>query len=203
MCVEAAICYAYGLPHGDNPPCVGDAVRAFKIALNDSNWSSPKARAKGMIKLSIAQLNSNVIDQNEFACKVTIKVINTIVAKIALDFDKGLAKKLSLVSNLTDAVLLCGQLWKFAAEFAAKYAGSAAKYAEYAARSAEHAARYAGKSAAEYAAKSADFAAKYAGSAARSAEYADLVLNQVAKIGLDILIEMKSPGVKYLYLLKK
>ena len=23
MCVEAAICYALGLPHGDNPGCVG------------------------------------------------------------------------------------------------------------------------------------------------------------------------------------
>jgi hypothetical protein len=24
MCVEAAVCFALGLPHGDNPPCVGE-----------------------------------------------------------------------------------------------------------------------------------------------------------------------------------
>ena len=24
MCIEAAVCYAFGLPHGDEPPCVGD-----------------------------------------------------------------------------------------------------------------------------------------------------------------------------------
>lgn len=59
MCVEAAVCYALGLPHGDNPPCVGVAVRAFKIRLNDSGWSSPEARAKGMRKLAIAQLGSD------------------------------------------------------------------------------------------------------------------------------------------------
>ena len=44
MCVEAAVCYAYGLPHSDNPPCVGAAVRSFKIGLNDSRWSSSTAR---------------------------------------------------------------------------------------------------------------------------------------------------------------
>jgi hypothetical protein len=47
MCVEAAVCYALGLPHSDNPPCVGYAVRQYKIRLNDSNWSSNEARAKG------------------------------------------------------------------------------------------------------------------------------------------------------------
>ena len=29
MCVEAAVCYALGLPHTDEPMCVGSAVRAF------------------------------------------------------------------------------------------------------------------------------------------------------------------------------
>ena len=36
MCVEAAVCYAMGLPHSDSPPCVGRAVRSFKIDLNDA-----------------------------------------------------------------------------------------------------------------------------------------------------------------------
>lgn len=33
MCVEAAVCFAYGLPHSDNPPCVGHAVRT------NEDWS--------------------------------------------------------------------------------------------------------------------------------------------------------------------
>ena len=47
MCVEAAVCYALGLPHSDDPKCVSRALRQLKIRLNDSNWSSNKARAKG------------------------------------------------------------------------------------------------------------------------------------------------------------
>ena len=60
MCVEAAVCYAYDLPHSDKPPCVGNAVREFKIRLNDCNWSSSKARARGMRRIAIAQLGSVV-----------------------------------------------------------------------------------------------------------------------------------------------
>lgn len=36
MCVEAAVCFAMGLPHSDEPPCVSPAIRALKIRLNDS-----------------------------------------------------------------------------------------------------------------------------------------------------------------------
>jgi hypothetical protein len=58
MCVEAAVCYAMGLPHGDDPSCVAEALRAFKIRLNDSSWSSEAARAKGMRRLALVQLGS-------------------------------------------------------------------------------------------------------------------------------------------------
>ena len=44
MCVEAAVCYALGQPHGDEPKCVGSAVRRFKIRLNDSCWPSDRER---------------------------------------------------------------------------------------------------------------------------------------------------------------
>jgi len=74
MCVEALICFKLGLPHGDNPPCVGGEVRLAKISLNDCNWSSPKARAEGMRKLAIAQLGSDKIDQKVF--KDTLKLIS-------------------------------------------------------------------------------------------------------------------------------
>ena len=59
MCVEALICYALDLPHGDEPNCVSPAIRSLKIRLNDSNWSSNKARAEGMRNLAILQLGTN------------------------------------------------------------------------------------------------------------------------------------------------
>ncbi len=31
MCVEAAVCYALGLPHGDDPKCVDPSLRSLKI----------------------------------------------------------------------------------------------------------------------------------------------------------------------------
>ena len=66
MCVEAAVCYAYGLPHSDEPPCVGQNVRSLKIHLNDCNWISDQSRARGMLRLSVAQLGSDQIDQYQF-----------------------------------------------------------------------------------------------------------------------------------------
>src|SRR5271166_1406721 len=71
MCVEAAVCYALGLPHGDNPKCVAPALRALKIRLNDSNWSSPASRAAGMRRLAVAQLGSyGVLNEKEFVSRV-------------------------------------------------------------------------------------------------------------------------------------
>ena len=67
MCVEAAVCYALGLPHGDDPGCVAPALRSLKIRLNDSNWSSKEARAQGLRRLAIAQLGSkNELDEKKF-----------------------------------------------------------------------------------------------------------------------------------------
>src|SRR5689334_18036278 len=67
MCVEAAVCFALGLPHGDDPDCVSRAVRSLKIRLNDSNWSSNEARAKGLRRLALIQLGSrDAIDDKEF-----------------------------------------------------------------------------------------------------------------------------------------
>ena len=74
MCVEAAVCYALGLPHGDDPKCVHSAVRRFKIALNDSPWSSNAARSKGMRDLAIAQLGTN---DAGFNGKVFVQVLVT------------------------------------------------------------------------------------------------------------------------------
>src|SRR5690242_2169860 len=67
MCVEAAVCFALGLPHGDEPPCVAPALRSLKIRLNDSAWSSAQARATGLRRLALAQLGSaGALDEEEF-----------------------------------------------------------------------------------------------------------------------------------------
>ena len=79
MCVEAAVCYAMDLPHSDRPPCVGGAVRAFKVALNDSGaWKSKLSRAEGMKALSIAQLGSDALDQVAFARKMNEKMVKAL-----------------------------------------------------------------------------------------------------------------------------
>jgi hypothetical protein len=71
MCVEAAVCYAMGLPHGDRPTCVAPALRALQVRLNDSCWSSDMARAKGLRRLAIAQLGSaGSLDESEFIERV-------------------------------------------------------------------------------------------------------------------------------------
>lgn len=67
MCVEAAVCYALELPHDGDPLCVAEALRQFKIHLNDSKWSSPQARARGLRRLGLAQLSSRgVLDEHDF-----------------------------------------------------------------------------------------------------------------------------------------
>lgn len=63
MCVEAAVCYAMGEPHSDQPKCVMPLIRNCKVALNDDEiWGygddANMARAKGLRRLAIAQLGS-------------------------------------------------------------------------------------------------------------------------------------------------
>lgn len=65
MCVEAAVNYAMGLPHGDRPTCVSPVIRRLKINLNDRVWSwswsgegDKKVRAKGLRRLAVAQLGT-------------------------------------------------------------------------------------------------------------------------------------------------
>lgn len=83
MCVEAAVCYALGIDHDDEPPCVNEDVRSFKIDLNDRNWSSEKARAQGLRRIAVAQLGSNKIAQNKFYGELEFHVIKDVFPKIA------------------------------------------------------------------------------------------------------------------------
>jgi hypothetical protein len=176
MCIEAAVCYAYGLPHNDNPPCVGVAVRRFKIRLNDSKWSSPQARAKGMIGIAIAQLGSNEIDQKEFAKRVTLKTINQIISNIAKKHLPEVEEEMRLVTDLVRASELCRMVRRYAAD--AYAAGAAADAAAYAA------------DAAAYAADAADAADDAADDAA--ADAADAAYNRRLLSFLKTFIQVKT-----------
>lgn len=123
MCVEAAVCFALGLPHGDNPPCIAQSVRIFKIALNDSDWSSNFARAKGLRQLAIAQLGSNEIDESVFAKELALAVIRKIVP-IALRSAAGMH---GCVPEHDAKLEACAKLCESSQDLsAASYAASAA-----------------------------------------------------------------------------
>jgi regulator of protease activity HflC (stomatin/prohibitin superfamily) len=80
MCVEAAVCFALGLPHGDDPACVAPSLRRLKIGLNDRNWSSPQVRAKGLRRLAVAQLGSaGALDETVFRARIVEMTIRRAV----------------------------------------------------------------------------------------------------------------------------
>lgn len=198
MCVEAAVCFAYGLPHNDNPPCVGSAVRSFKITLNDSDWSSNRARAAGMIKIAIAQLGSNEIDQAEFSKRLVLKTINKIIGDLVKIYLPKKELEFRNVKDLKEANLLCLHLKTAAADaacVATAYAANGAAYADSAAADA----------AASYAAHTAIVVANAAAYTANGAykSIKDDILTQSANICLEVLQELKSPGCEFLYLLKQ
>ncbi len=200
MCVEAAVCYAMGLPHSDRPTCVGEAVRRFKIRLNDSRWSSDAARASGMRKLAIAQLGSDTIDQKAFAKIVIEKSIRRIVPmamRSAASVNPKYADELEAAAKRCE-VEGTGESAKEARAVARKAAAAAADAAAAAAYAAD-AAAYA--AAGGDAADAAD-AAAYAAYAAGAKKSSDEVLNLCADIGLQALIELKSPGAAFLYLVE-
>jgi hypothetical protein len=225
MCVEAAVCYAYGLPHSDEPPCVAPAVRRLKIRLNDARWSNDAARTKGLRRLAIAQLGSaGVLDEREFAKRCATLAIQTCVPnalRAAASMQKqGSAHK----ERLLAAADLCERAptrqHALEARAAAAYA-SADAYAAYAATAtataaadataadatAASAAAYAADAAADAAA--AAYAAAYAYAYAAYADDADAYADAAARDKalaaycegvVQILIDMKAPGCAYLWL---
>jgi hypothetical protein len=108
MCVEAAVCFAMGLPHSDNPPCVSPALRRLKIVLNDSYWSSKSARANGLRELALLQLGTaGVLDEVEFAKRVILLVINKylppMLRKINLNQEADVCEKAKNLDTARDA----------------------------------------------------------------------------------------------------
>ena len=69
----------------DNPPCVSQVLRRFKMRLNDCEWSSPEARAAGLRRLAVAQLGSALcLDDIDFARRVSTLVKQKYVARSTL-----------------------------------------------------------------------------------------------------------------------
>ena len=149
VCIEAAICETLGVEHGDDPGCVDQAVRAYKIKLNDSRWSSPKERSKGLRDLGIAQLGSlGSIDSKEFSRRLAEKTIRVLIPVLFRDLFPN-NKKLLAVADRCEK--------------------EGTKDAAYA-----------------------------AANAADAAADADKYLNLSAKLALEVLREMQSPGVALL-----
>ena len=173
MCIMAAINHAMGNAHGDKPNCVHPVVRAFDIRLNDANWSSNEARAKGMRREGIAKLGSTEIDGLKFAKAValgSIRHILPIVLRLAAS--KGGKHAAELESSAKDC--------ESATHENALVVARAARSAAYA-----------------YA-----YADAYADASADAYAYAkrDEILALSAEIACEALIECGSEGAKYLWL---
>ena len=208
MCVEAAISFALGEPHGDGPSCVEPAVRDGKIRLNDARgWSSDQARAKGLRGVAIAQLGSlGVVDPKRYVTRLAELTIRQIVP-IAV---RAAAKRNPKHGEaLLAAALRCEQEGTrescIAARDVARNARAAAYAAAYAADAdyAADAATYA----ADYAADAATYAADAAAAAADAAYAAYAEKNRVLSLMADLMVqalrECGSPGCEWLWLVEE
>ena len=187
MCVEAAVCYAMGLPHSDEPSCVGAAVRGFKIRLNDSKWPTDADRTKGMRKLAIAQLGSDTIDQMQFSKHVALECqrrVLPLAMRRAASFKGPFAERLEAAAVVCESAITLEE---------ANAATLAARAVTKESRAEANAYAYAEANANAYAYA---YANAYANAYAK--DFRLQVLNLTAEIGLEALIACKSPGCAWL-----
>ena len=163
-----------GLVGGHDPGCVDLAVRALKIRLNDSVWSSDRARSVGMRRLAVLQLGTaGTIDGREFGRRVAEMTIRVIVP-MALRASIPMLKKRDQKA-MEAAAAKCETEGTDAAASAAVRAAVRAAYAaaSAAASAAANAAAYAASAAVSAAVSAADAAAHTNASvAADAAAYA-------------------------------
>lgn len=213
MCVEAAVCYALGLPHSDDPPCVSRTLRHLKINLNDADWSSNQARAKGLRRLAIAQLGTDTLDDIDFVKQLAIRTVNSFIPMVLEGgpIDPALIKACREANDLTTARNAAGAAAAAACADAAAYSADTAAGAA-AVRAAGAAVRAAAGAAADAAAAgaAAGAAADAACAAVRAAIRAaaacaksDSILSDFGEMVVQILIEMKTPGSEFLDLAPK
>lgn len=202
MCVEAAVCYALGLPHSDDPPCVSRAVRAVKIRLNDIRWSSDAARASGLKKLAIAQLGSaGVIDDSAFSVRLAELTIRRLLPRVlrlaGLNAEAARCEAEGTHAAADAAARVAARYDRFDAVNCAATSAASAAYA-----ASVSAVDYTASAAADHAADAADHAA-YAAAIAAFASFdtdvvADKELSFFADLVLEVLTEMNAPGIKWL-----
>lgn len=201
FCVEAAICYALGLPHGDDPGCVSAPLRIIKIKLNDSRWSSDMARAAGLRRLAIAQLGSKgMLDDAEFVRRVVEMTIRKLVPTALRSAAKRNPKH---ASDLEAAAVRCEQEGTREAasdgERIARVAAAADVYTDaYDATAADCCACACTRTSAAGSADAAGYAADAAAGYTSSAAARDKSLAQYGEWVVEILIAMDAPGCQWL-----
>ena len=173
FCVEAAVCYALDLPHGDNPGCVAHSLRLLKISLNDRVWSSNAARANGLRRLAVAQLGSlGHLDETEFRKRIV-----------------DLAIRKSVPSALRSAASVCKN---------EKHKAALCKAANRCEKEGTRQAAINARTVAMVAGAAADAANSAAALVADAAAARDKSLADYAECVVQILIEMKAPGCQWL-----
>lgn len=94
MGVEATACYALGLPHSADPGCIEHCLRHLVGGLNDCDWSSPQARARGLRRLGVAQLGTQGV--------LNTKAFSALVVRLTLPHvSKGLRAVASIFRTLS------------------------------------------------------------------------------------------------------
>jgi hypothetical protein len=192
FCVEAAVCYALDLPHGDDPGCVAPALRSLKIALNDRPWSSRAARAKGLRRLAVAQLGSKGhLDEAEFRTRIVDLALRKSVPS-ALRSAASICKDEKHKAALCEAANRCERDGTQQAVIDARAVAKAAD-----ADAAAYAATAAATAAAAYGTYG-TYAAAAAADADAAADARDKSLADYAEAVVQILIDMKAPGCEWL-----
>ena len=193
MCVEALICNVLGEPHNDKPSCVDPILNRVKVILNDSNWSSNDARAKGLRNLAILQLGTkDKFDSNLFSEKL-VRFTCTDFLPWYLEKMKYDSIAETMIKNLKEAQTF--EEMKVASAATANSVYDPVYDSVYAAAAAANAAAYDAYYAAKAAANSAYYAAYYAASAVASA---DESLTYFIKGMEKILIEMNVPAKDFI-----
>ena len=206
VCIESAICETLGLGHSDDPKCVAQSVRNFKIRLNDANWSSTHARSKGLRQLGLAQLGSlGVVENKDFSRLISEKTVRVLIPTLFREVFPYNSACLAAADRCEkDGSYSAANAAYDAAAYAANAAYDAVNAAAsmnaaaYAANAAYDATYAAASMNAAYEAYAAANAANAAYAAANAARASDKYLILSANLALEVLRELDSPGVALL-----
>jgi hypothetical protein len=138
-CIEGALCLVLYGDLSDNhrgaEDCRGESIVRASITLNDANWSSPEARAKGLWPLALAQIESASLDQVKIAkryAELTIrKVLPIVLRKAGLEAEALRCERDGDEASARDAARAARAAYAYAdAAYAADAARAAYAYAD-------------------------------------------------------------------------